>query len=381
MTSNAASSAPARITLSVCEGEKIAAIATGTQYRWAETALAAAGWSRTEGGVYTRLVGDRTTAERAVSILVHFARRHRAAVVTSTRPHLGTIADTIAHHLPGPWTPTVEVYSYPIWHEDLVPLLWDSGELTHAVQAGQVTHAATLTNEAAGIDLLLIERPDHPSGYVTGAFAPEGFDDNDENPHAPAGVVLPQDPYLAAREIADRYLPAYQQALHTRRAATVASALERIRDEHTELQRLTAAGPDSAYEERFADVAWYEVLDIVRHGRPLVKHCLRTRLSPQDATSIKRFDAALAEGTETVKEWHRLLNGSPDDPLAYRPEEIPLVKALRNADIRPVIETWLAHGDTLLRYAHAASPDSPASLPSAAVPTLSPASRAPSRRH
>ncbi|MEU5162307.1 hypothetical protein AB0G74_22250 [Streptomyces sp. NPDC020875] len=217
MTSHAASTPPARIALSLREGPQIAAVATGEQYKWAETALRAAGWQRTGNGVYTRPAADRKAAELAFATLVYFARRHRAAVVTSTRPYLGDVAGTIARQLPGPWVTAVEVYSHPVWQEDLVPWLWDSGDLIHAVQAGQVTHAAKLTNPAAGVDLLIVERPGHPAGYVAGAFAPDGFDDNFEDPHAPTSIVLPQDPRQAAAEIIE-YLSAYQQALlhHTR---------------------------------------------------------------------------------------------------------------------------------------------------------------------
>ncbi|MFF0448028.1 hypothetical protein ACFYT4_16735 [Streptomyces sp. NPDC004609] len=377
MTSYAASTPPAQIILSVCEGAEIAAIATGEQYKWAQSALVAAGWERTGNGVYTRLFSERAAAERAISTLVHAARRHRAAVVTSTRPYLGDIADTIAHQLPGPWTPTVEVYSHPVWQEDLVPWLWDSGELIHAVQAGQVTHATRLTNETAGVDLLLIERPGHSTGYVAGAFAPDGFDDNFENPHAPTSIVLPQDPYRAAAEIADRYLPAYHQALHARRTAAVASALSRIRDEHTELQHLTATEPDPAYEERFADMAWHEVLDVVKHAPPLIEHCRRGPLPLEDSMAMTRLEAALGTGTTIVAGWHGMLSGRPDAPRAYLNEHFPGAKAIRNRSIRPVIDAWLADGDTLLRHAHAPG-RAPIPAP-AAVPALPPAASKPAR--
>ncbi|MGW4200328.1 hypothetical protein [Streptomyces sp. NPDC004726] len=377
MAYQAASSPPAQIILSVREATEIAAIATGTQYRWAETALKAAGWGRTEGGVYTRPAGDRAAAERAVSTLVHFARRHRAVVVTSTRPHLGDIADTIARQLPGPWTSTVEVYSHPVWQEDLMPWLWDSGELTQAVQDGQVLYAAQLTNKNAGINLLLIERPGHPAGYVVGAFESTDFDDTyDNHAHPPASAALPQDPYRAAAEIASRYLPAYHQALHTRRTAAVASALSRIRAEHTELQRLTAAEPDPADEERFADVAWNEVLDIVKHAPPLIKHCQQSGLTAKAATVINRLDTSLAAGTKIVNGWHGLSSATPH--AQAHQDGFPETKAIRNRAIRPVIETWLAHGDTLLHHAHA--PGRATSLAPAAVPALPPAASAPGRR-
>jgi hypothetical protein len=377
VTSYTASTPSARIILSLREAGQLAAIATGKQYRWAETALVAAGWTRSEDGVYTQPLGDRRAAELTLSTLVYFARQHRTAVITSTRPHLGDIAATIAHQLPGPWTPTVEVYCHPVWQEDLVPWLWDSGELIQAVQAGQVTHAAKLTNQDAGFDLLLVERPGHPDGYVVGAFAPEGFDDNYEDPHAPVGIVLPQDPYRAAAEIADRFLPSYQQALHARRTAAVASALGRIRDEHIELQHLTTGRSDPAFEERFANVAWFEVVDIVKHAPPLIEHCRRSPLPLDHSIAIAHLSDALDRAAAVVNGWHSLLGGTRQTSLAPRAEDLPEERTIRNRSIRPVIDTWLAHGDTLLHHAHAAAPGRGRFPSSVAVPALPPAASRP----
>ncbi|MFJ4688879.1 hypothetical protein [Streptomyces sp. NPDC088789] len=377
VTSHAASTPPAQITLSMSGDREITAIATGEQYQWAHTALTAAGWTETKSTVHTRLFADRASAERAVSALVRFARRHRATVAMSSRPFLGDIADTIAHRLPGPWIPTVEVYSHPVWRGDLVPWVWDSGELAEAVQDGNVPCAATLANTATGIELLLIERPGHPSGYVIGAFASDGFTDNHEDPHAPASIVLPQNPHQAADAITKHYLPAYHHALHARRTAVVADALGRIRDEHTEFQRLNPSSPE---HERFADVTWYEFLTIVKHAPPLVQHCRGSRLTAQDATTFTRLNAALTTAAEIADTWNSLLApGASPAQRAHRADGFPKAKAARNARIRPVIETWLAHGDTLLHHAHTAH-DSPAGLASSAVPALSPATTPQHRR-
>ncbi|MFE4664540.1 hypothetical protein ACFRI7_11760 [Streptomyces sp. NPDC056716] len=379
MTSGSLSSPPARITLSRRGDREITAIATGEQYKWAHTALAAAGWTKTESGVHTRLFADRASAERAVSALIHFARRHRATVAMSSRPFLGDIADTIAHHLPGPWIPTVEIYSHPVWRGDLVPWVWDSGELAEAVHDGNVPYAATLANTAAGVELLLIERPGHPHGYVIGAFASDGFTDNARDPHAPTGIVLPQDPHQAADAITDRYLPAYHQALHARHTVAVAEALDRIRCEHIELQRLDPSG-SGPKQELFAETAWYEFLTVVAHAPPLLRHCQRTGLTAPDAAAFAQLSAALTTGAEIVDTWRSLLGpAASHTQQAHRSDGHREAKAVRDARIRPVIETWLVHGDTLLNRAHAA-PGTPTSLPSAAVPALPPAA-APHRRH
>ncbi|MFB7325159.1 hypothetical protein [Streptomyces sp. NPDC056190] len=103
-----------------------------------------------------------------------------------------------------------------------MPWLWDSGELTHVVQSERIPYAATLT-DTAGTTLLLVERPGHQPDYLVGAFAPEPFEEGYGDPHAPRSITLPPSAGRAARTIADRFLPAYERAVHTRRTAAPAA--------------------------------------------------------------------------------------------------------------------------------------------------------------
>lgn len=124
--------------------------------------------------------------------LLPFARRHRATVQVSGRPYLGDIADQIAARLPGRWTAQVEIYSNPLWQEDLLPYLWDRGDLARSVKDRRMPYAAKLDSDT-GIELLLAEHgPDPERGYLIGAFASYGeFEDSYdcEDDQAPLRVV------------------------------------------------------------------------------------------------------------------------------------------------------------------------------------------------
>jgi hypothetical protein len=220
----------------------IVAIPSGTKYEAARTALETSGFQRGDAGVY-RLQADDPDASRAtVADLVRSAETHGVQVTTSSRRFIGDAARDIARVLPGQWDTQVEQYCHPVWQEDLVPHLWDSGELGRAVQSERIPYAATLTDTASGTTLLLIERPGRQLHYLVGAFAPEPFGEGYGDPHAPRSIVLPPFPGRAAQEITGRYLPAYDRAVHARRIATVAGALDRIRTEHDTWAAMVASG-------------------------------------------------------------------------------------------------------------------------------------------
>ncbi|MDO0936436.1 hypothetical protein QQY66_33810 [Streptomyces sp. DG2A-72] len=125
---------PAEITLVLSASAGIAAVAHGERYRWAETALKLVGFHRRDDGAFALAVNDPQAARDAVHQLIRTARRHQATVTASNRRYLGDVADEIAAHLPGPWSAKVGVHSHPLWQHDLLPWLWDAGELIHAVQ-------------------------------------------------------------------------------------------------------------------------------------------------------------------------------------------------------------------------------------------------------
>ncbi|MCC2276221.1 hypothetical protein LKL35_12460 [Streptomyces sp. ET3-23] len=234
--------ADARIVLAYSRDCGIIAIASGTKYESARTALHKSGFQRGEAGVYRLPAEDREASRTTLVGLVRCAEMHGATVTASSRRFIGDAARDIARHLPGQWDTQVELYSHPAWQEDLAPWLWDSGELGRAVQTDRIPYAVTLTDAASGTTLLLIERPGHQHDYLVGAFAPDSFGEGYGDPRAPRSIVLPPFPGPAARAITDRYLPAYDRAVHVRRTAAVASAVDRIRTEHDTWSAMVASG-------------------------------------------------------------------------------------------------------------------------------------------
>ncbi|MFI0743010.1 hypothetical protein ACH4PU_33805 [Streptomyces sp. NPDC021100] len=381
---------PAQITLSFSRSAGIVAVAAGEKYPWARTALEATGFQRRQDGTYSLPVEDPQAAQATMAELLRTADRHLSVVKISGRTFIGDVAEGIAAHLPGRWSATVDVYSHPVWQEDLVPLLWDTGELAQEVRTARIPCAAVL-NDGAGTELLLIERPGHRQDYLVGAFAPEGFDDNYEDPHAPSSIVIPGVAQPAAQAISERFLPAYQQAVRARRVADIASTLERLREEYQTWEMIKASGRYSdgsplmagvlpGAEEAFANLSWNAFGDTLRHGLAVLERCPPAGpVAPQDAAALDRLAGALARGEEVIADWDALQEDWRRTPRALTADSYIDAKAERDARLRPVIETWLADGDAFLRHARAVTP-APPSGPSGqgrALPALPPAVPAP----
>ncbi|MFD9817484.1 hypothetical protein [Streptomyces violascens] len=341
--------ADAQITLSYSRDAGIVAIASGERYPWAHTALEESGFRRGEAGVY-HLPGDATRTSLAG--LVRCAARHRTSVHTSSRPFIGDVAGDITRALPGQWQAAVEIYSHPVWQEDLVPWIWDSGELGRAVQSERIPYAATLTHAETGRTLLLIERPGHQLDYLVGGFGPEPLAEGYGDPHAPRSIVVPSLPDPAAQAISNQYLPSYEQAVHARRTEAVATALRDIRSEHDTWTVMVASGRYSdatplstdalgAAAEEFLDHSWRDFLTVVDHAPALLDRC-RPASSPwpQDADTLSRLAGALSEAAAVREE---LAHGG-------------LPRQERNARAWPAIETWLTEGETFLRQVRVSAP-------------------------
>ncbi|WP_405747174.1 hypothetical protein OG422_28995 [Streptomyces sp. NBC_01525] len=217
----------------------IVAIAVGERYPWARSALAESGFRLGKDGVY-RLPADASGA--TTSDLVRCAVRHRVSVRTSSRRYVGDAARDIASLLPGRWRARVEVYSHPVWQEDLVPWVWDSSELGRVLQTERIPYAATLIDAVHGTTLLLVERPGRQLDYRLGAFGTERLDEGYGDPHAPRSIVLSPLPGRAAHAVVHRYLPAYEHAVHARRTTAITTALQDIRAEHDAWQTMVASG-------------------------------------------------------------------------------------------------------------------------------------------
>ncbi|MCX5189779.1 hypothetical protein [Streptomyces sp. NBC_00268] len=132
--------AEAQIILSHSRESGIVAIASGERYPWAHTALAESDFQRDDEGVW-HLPADGT--QTTVVDLVTCTKRHRTSVHTSSRRFIGDAARDLARLLPGQWHASVEIYSHPAWQEDLVPWIWDRGELGRAVQSERIPYAAS----------------------------------------------------------------------------------------------------------------------------------------------------------------------------------------------------------------------------------------------
>ncbi|MGW6742837.1 hypothetical protein ACWGDX_19295 [Streptomyces sp. NPDC055025] len=365
----------AQITLCFSRDSGIVAIAHGEQYPWAQTALETSGFQRRENGTYALPAADPETARATVTALAFTVERHRTTVTISHRRYLGEIAEELAAQLPGTWSATLSVHSHPVWQEDLVPWLWDSGELSQTVQTARVLCAATLSN-GAGIELLLIERPGPGrDAYIVGAFAPEDFDDNYEEPNAPASLVATA-PELAAA-ITGRFLPAYQQALHTRRTNEAAEALARIREEHETLRAMSDSarfsdgmplgiGGLAEATAAFHSRAWLGFQDFLAHGPALLEACRPAATDwPEDSGALDRLRTALQQTSAALAGGNR----EPEDPWRTAGE----ARASWNARLWSAVEIWLRDGDALIRQARAAAPPGRRTAPPAGDTSLLPA--------
>lgn len=381
---------PAQITVAYSRHfDGLIAIAHGEQWRWAHTALAEAGFTKRDDASF-HTPGDSVPV--AMTKLLPIARRHRTTVQVSGRPYLGDVADQIAARLPGRWTAQVEIYSNPLWQEDLLPYLWDRGDLARSVKDRRVPYAAKLASDT-GIELLLAERgldPEH--GYLVGAFAShEEFEDSYENPHAPASTALPAEPFSASQVITGTLLPAYHRALHQRRTDAVLAALDAIRAEYDTLRTMRESGrfsdgmplnsPTVLREATkvFAERVWLEFLPVLTHAPGVVANYTTTVAHhPTDADVVDRLKDALAACTPALDEWRRRLWELRFQP----PESLEPPEQLRTRlgrQVLPALGVWLAEADAFARIAHAALPGDP--LPPGAVapaPAVRPALPPPS---
>ncbi|MFI8499691.1 hypothetical protein ACIGFK_14490 [Streptomyces sp. NPDC085524] len=350
----------AQIILAVSPADGLVAVPVGEQYPWANTALQLTpGFERRPDGTYA--LRDVDTAAPILRALADTARRHRVHLFGGPRTYLGDYAAALADCLPGQWTVKVEVYSHPVWQEDLVPLLWDAGELIDCVEHIRIPYAAQLTN-GAGIELLLAERPGSTDQYLLGSFASATFDDNYADPHAPTSIVLPSDAAHAAGLVTGTFLPAYEQAVHERLLAAVEAAHGRLEELHTAWTAIQHSG-------RYSDGTR---LDPATLGHTQQQYLEEgsvewRRLRPHAAALLSRVrPVAGAEDSASLDRLHQLLHPDVAEPSWPAAPSSPPATQPSTAEI---LRRWRTGAPALLRQAHATRPVGPASTVRPALPT------------
>ncbi|MFJ5045474.1 hypothetical protein ACIQH7_10080 [Streptomyces anulatus] len=371
----------AEITLTTSRHLGLVAIAHGEKYQQANRALEEAGFARLPNGASTAPLADPQAARRTASALIHHAHAHGTTITTSTRPYLGDIGPEIAAQLPGTWTAELEIYSHPQWQEDLWPMLWEAGEMYRALEDHRIPFASVLKN-GSGTELLLIERPGHSSGYLLGALTDREQEDPHDDSTTPRSIVLPADPSLAARAIADTFLPTHRRALHHQDLNNVLNGLARIREEHETLQAIKDSGRYSdgvplrdsrliaGMERDFADRAWLSYRAVLEHAPLLLTRCRPAATPwPEDAAALDRLREGLVHSQDAWDKWNNLRDELYSIPATLPAHEWSQVRRQLGLAVLPAIETWLSDSDVFERQVRAAVPGGPAAL-SAPTPRL-----------
>ncbi|GAA0661620.1 hypothetical protein Stsp02_20770 [Streptomyces sp. NBRC 14336] len=130
--------ADAQITLTYSRNVGVVAIATGEQYKSAEDVLSHAGFRRGEAGAYRLTHADEAAARGTLTHLAERADARGIQVTASSRRFIGDTPPWTSPCLPGQWDTQVEIYSHPVWQEDLVPYVWDCGELARVVRTDRI---------------------------------------------------------------------------------------------------------------------------------------------------------------------------------------------------------------------------------------------------
>ncbi|MFE0772187.1 hypothetical protein [Streptomyces sp. NPDC058861] len=351
----------AQIILYASPAVGLVAVFGGEQHRWAEIALrVTGGFEQREDGTYA--LRDPESIPQALPVLVDTAERYRATLTVSSRPYLGDYASDLAARLPGAWTTRVEIYSHPVRQGNWVPFLWNSGDLAEAMQHHRVPYAAVLDN-GVGTELLLIEHPGSATKFLLGAASCTGFDDNYANAHAPAAVILPDDPRRAAARVEQHFLPAYERALHQRLLATVEDGQARLAelDETWAAIDLSGRDSDGTPLDHFGLTARAE-----QYRTELIAEV--RRLSPHAARLLDRVRPAAAGTTQAaaLDRLHQLLHPARPDPPWPAPLTVPRTLS---ASVDQVVR-WRADAPALLHLARADRPPAPASK---TTPRLRPA--------
>ncbi|HEX5566536.1 MAG TPA: hypothetical protein VFY14_06320 [Streptomyces sp.] len=136
---------------------------------------------------------------------------------------LASYADVLASELPGTWTSAY----HPSEHKDdlaeLANRIWDLDLVADSLAEHPLQQAAVLTR-TDGTQLALLNRHDERDGFLITAVAPRDLPDEAyRGVHEPNGIVLTDDPFLGAQQVASDLLPRYDTALSQVRHNVMAS--------------------------------------------------------------------------------------------------------------------------------------------------------------
>nr|WSX75910.1 hypothetical protein OH826_19870 [Streptomyces sp. NBC_00899] len=353
-----------RITLTFSARTGIIAVTSGTRYREADRLLGVAGFRRREDGTRTHATADTKATRRALSVLSRLTTRQNMTLTASSRAWLGDIATQIAALLPGAWQSRIEVYSIPIWQQDLTGCLWDAGELIRTVRNQHIRVGAVLT-DGRGTQLLVVDKPGAHGKLLVGVLVPNGLNGPfADDPAAPPSLTVTADPALAAQAITTALLPAYQQAVHQRRVREVGDHLARALSAKT--ARVLVRGswpPDDGtgieavilgqLEHAHHEAMWDDFRSFLLHGPALLDHLEKAAkpLGPDHQDTLPALREALRHGRRVHGQWLETVRHMREGDSTLT-GTYAQAAAQRTADAQPALAAWLEHGPALVDLAH-----------------------------
>ncbi|MFE7116146.1 hypothetical protein ACFU99_12075 [Streptomyces sp. NPDC057654] len=274
--------AGSEVTLFTSARDGIVALTNGDNWRWAHTALDAAGFEKADDGVHAVPLGDADRTREVLLTLGVVAQITGATIVPSGETYIGDFARDLAEHLPGQWNARVENYSMRLWQGDLADCMWSEGPLAAALDQRQVRWAAVLRRED-GTELAVIRDAQHDL-YHVGALHPRTLPPDGLVP-PPPGVSVPPAPEAAARHISSQLLPAYARAVLHCQVNSLEEDLDWARPAHA---------PAPAPEPPTAELR--DAFDRFTTTAPHVTAAVRdlATLTAQQTAFLQRVDALIA---------------------------------------------------------------------------------------
>ncbi|AKJ10190.1 hypothetical protein ABB07_09205 [Streptomyces incarnatus] len=126
---------------------------------------------------------------------------------------LASFADVLAGELPGTWRSTHHPAKDQEALAELADRVWDLDLIAESLAAHPLRQAAVLSRPD-GAQLVILDRHDERDGFLIAAVAPRGLPDEAyRGVPEPNGIVVTDDPFLAAEQVAGDLLARYDTAL------------------------------------------------------------------------------------------------------------------------------------------------------------------------